>query len=340
MARIPPEARIHAADASSIRQAALALKAGRLVVFPTETVYGLGAHALNEVAVARIFKAKGRPADNPLIVHVASVDAAKALASRWPAWAEALAREFWPGPLTIVVPAADVVPAITRGGLATVALRMPSHRVALDLLESSGLPLAAPSANRSGRPSPTRAADAFEDLGEEVELYLDAGPTGVGVESSVVGEVDGRLTLLRAGGVAAAEIERIVGPLARPAPGGPALAPGMKYRHYAPKARMVLCPRASLQAASKKWIQTGAKVVVLAADETPIEGVDVHRMGPAADAAAWAHRLFSLLRQLDRAGVDVILVEEISEEGLGEAVMDRLRKAASGHADTSGGRGI
>ena len=323
-ARVPP-------DPDGIRRAADALRRGELVVFPTETVYGVGAHALDPAAVARIFAAKGRPADNPLIVHVADAEAARALTRAWPPEAEALARAFWPGALTLVLPRDPCVPDVATGGLDTVAVRVPDHPVAQALLREAGVPVAAPSANRSGRPSPTRVADARADLGDAVAVYLDGGPTRVGLESTVVSLPGGRPRLLRLGGVPAEAVESVVGPVERPAhdPLGPALAPGMKYRHYAPRARVHLVEggRGALEAAARAC---GGKVAVVASREEAPEGAHVRVPGGLREPEAWARVLFALLRDLDAEGYEHVVVQAIPEEGLGAAVMERLRKAAQG----------
>lgn len=315
-------------SAEAMAAAAAALRSGQLVVFPTETVYGLGAHALDEQAVRRIFAAKRRPADNPLIVHVPDVDAARKLAASWPAEAERLAAAFWPGPLTLVLPRTPHVPDATTGGLDSVALRVPSHPVAQRLLREAGVPLAAPSANRSGRPSPTRAEDAFADLGEDVALVLDAGPTTVGVESTVVSLLGPTPVLLRPGGVSRERLEAVVGPLAEAAADDARRSPGMRYRHYAPRARLRLASASRLADIVQEEHASGAKVAVVASTESGQHGPHVRVPGSRADGDAWARALFALLRDLDAAGYDAIVVEEILEKGVGAAVLNRLRKAA------------
>lgn len=234
-----------ASDRPLIQRAAAVLRRGGLVAFPTETVYGLGADAFNAEAVRRIFAAKGRPADNPLIVHVASpADITPDLVTEWPRAAAALARAFWPGPLTLVVPAGPRVPAVVTAGLPTVGVRCPAHEVARALIEAAGRPVAAPSANRSGRPSATRAEDVWEDLAGRIDVLLDAGPAPVGVESTVVDVSGPRPRLLRPGGVPPEDLEAVLGqPVERAAelaPGEPPPSPGMKYRHYAPRAPLEL----------------------------------------------------------------------------------------------------
>jgi L-threonylcarbamoyladenylate synthase len=316
--------RIVPADAPAIAEAAALLRRGGLVVFPTETVYGVGANGLDPAAVRSIFAAKGRPADNPVILHVSGVPMAQALARQWPEAAARLAHAFWPGPLTLVLPRAARVPPEAAGGLGTVALRHPRHPVAQALLLEAGLPIAAPSANRSGRPSPTRVADAARDLGDAAALYLDAGPTEVGVESTVV-SLEGPPTLLRPGGVPREAIEAVVGPLrAAPASGRP-LAPGMRYRHYAPRARVLLAPPDRLAS-----LPDDAGTAWLVSTESGLRGPRVTVVAGRHEPEAWAHRLFALMRDLDAAGYATLVVEEIPEAGIGAAVMDRLRRAAEG----------
>jgi L-threonylcarbamoyladenylate synthase len=324
--------RLTAPDPHGIAAAAQALREGLLVVFPTETVYGLGANALDARAVRRVFEAKGRPADNPLIVHCPDVAAARGLAASWPDSAEALAKAFWPGPLTLVLPRAAGVPDEVTAGLDSVALRVPAHPVAQALLRAAGVPVAAPSANRSGRPSPTRCADARADLGEAVEVYLDGGPTAVGLESTVVSLLGKRPALLRLGGVPREAIESHVGPLEDPSAGGPVRSPGMKYRHYAPRATVLLGPPGLLEAMAADQRAAGVRTAVLCSTETALAGPDVRVVGGRGDGAAWAHAIFSLMRDLDAAGYGCVVVEEIPEHGLGAAVMERLRKAAAGDA--------
>lgn len=316
-----------APDAKAIGRAAKALREGRLVVFPTETVYGLGANALDADAVRAIFAAKDRPADNPLIVHVSDPTAARALTREWPDAAEKLARAFWPGPLTLVLPRAAHVPDITTAGLDTVALRVPRHGVARLLLAAAGVPVAAPSANRSGRPSPTRAHDALADLGDAVDVYLDGGAADVGVESTVVAIVDAEPTLLRQGGIPREAIEAIVGPVRIAAHDEPARSPGMKHRHYAPRARVHVVEGDPLPLALELRAQ-GHRAAIVCPEERAMLGRDVRVPGRADDPDAWARLLFALLRDLDREEYDDIVVEAIPERGVGAAVMDRLRRAA------------
>jgi L-threonylcarbamoyladenylate synthase len=317
-------------DPESLKEAGRLLKSGQLVVFPTETVYGLGANALDPAAVQRVFDAKGRPADNPLIVHVASVEAAKKLVASWPPLADRLARAFWPGPLTLVLPRAPQVPDLVTAGLGSVAVRVPAHPVAQAVLRAAGVPVAAPSANTSGRPSPTTAQHAESDLGDKVPLYLDGGPASVGVESTVVSLLGAEPVLLRPGAIPREALERMAPAWGKASGAGPALSPGTRHRHYAPRAKVRLVPAGQIAA---EWRQKGGdpKVAFIVSAETAAAGMagrNVAVPGTRSDAEAWAHELFALLRRYDRK--DEIVVEPIFEKGLGAAVMERLRKAAEG----------
>ena len=319
---------VQAVDPESLKEAGRLLKAGQLVVFPTETVYGLGANALDPAAVQRIFDAKGRPADNPLIVHVASIEAAKKLVSSWPPLADRFARAFWPGPLTLVLPRAPHVPDAVTAGLDSVAIRVPAHPVAQAVLRACGVPIAAPSANTSGRPSPTTAQHAESDFGDKVSLYLDGGPATVGVESTVVSVLGPDPVLLRLGAISREILEKMVPKWGKADGTGPALSPGTKHRHYAPQAKVRLVPAAQM---ATEWRQKGGdpKIAFIVSAETAAAGMagrNVGIPGTRSDAEAWAHELFALLRKFDRK--TEILVEPISEKGLGAAVMERLRKAA------------
>ncbi|MBI3998596.1 MAG: threonylcarbamoyl-AMP synthase [Armatimonadetes bacterium] len=327
-------------DPGAIREATHVLAAGGLVAFPTETVYGLGADALNARAVERIFEAKGRPTDNPIIVHLADEAALAAIVTDVPPSARTLIARCWPGPLTLVLPASPVVPVVTRGGLPTVAVRMPAHPVALALIRAAGCPVAAPSANRSGRPSPTTARHVQADLGERIDVILDAGPTPLGVESTVLDLTGATPTVLRPGGLTVETLQAIVGEVAVATlqmQAALARSPGTQYRHYAPRARVVLVNAlperagADLDAAVRRlWdqgLRVGVMVTAESADRVP-PGAVVRVMGPRGDPRVIAANLFAQLRELDDAGLDAIVVEAIPEEGLGRAVMDRLRRAA------------
>lgn len=333
-------------DPGLIARAAAVIRRGGLVAFPTETVYGLGADALDPRAVARIFAAKGRPPDNPLIVHVAGAEDAFRLATRVPPAARRLAADFWPGPLTLVLPRSDLVPPITAGGLDTVALRMPDHPVALALIRAAGCPVAAPSANLSGRPSPTTAQHVLEDMAGRVDLVVDGGPARVGVESTVIDLSREPPVLLRPGGVTLERLRAAVGGVevdpAVWAEGvvATARAPGMKYRHYAPRAGLVLVegPPEAAAAEAVRLVRElaagGARVGVLAVAEDAAAfralgpEVVVETPGSRGDLAAVATRLFDALRRLDSSGVDWIVAQGVPGTGLGLAILNRLRKAA------------
>jgi len=324
-------------DERKIRMAARFILDGKLVAFPTETVYGLGADALNPNAVRRIFEAKGRPADNPLIVHVANFDDLTELVDRIPPEAEILARHFWPGPLTMILPRSERVPDVTTGGLDTVAVRMPSHPIARALIAES-TPIAAPSANISGRPSPTLAEHVVDDFYGKIECIIDGGETAIGVESTVIDLSSGEPTLLRPGGLPLEAIEDVIGevsvhPVVRGEHVDVARSPGMKYRHYSPRAEVILVEgsrpdvRVRMEQLVEEYRREGLRVGVMATEDTEDYDADeFFYLG--ADAEEVARNLFRGLRELDKRGVDVILAEGIEERGLGLAVMNRLRKAA------------
>lgn len=315
-------------DAESLKEAGRLLKAGELVVFPTETVYGLGANALDPAAVQRIFDAKGRPSDNPLIVHVASVEAAKKLVREWTPLADRFAKAFWPGPLTLVLPRAPNVPDLVTAGLDSVAVRVPAHPVAQAVLRACGVPIAAPSANTSGRPSPTTAQHAESDFGDKVQLYLDGGPATVGLESTVVSLLGEMPVVLRVGAVPQEALQKMVKDWGKADGKGAALAPGMRHRHYAPTAKVRIVPASQIPT---EWRQKGGdpKVAFIVSAETAAAGMagrNVAVPGTRNDAEMWAQQIFALLRKYDRK--TEIIVEPIYEKGLGAAVMERLRKAA------------
>ncbi len=309
--------RLDGAQREDLARAAAFLTAGELVAIPTETVYGLAATALDSVAVAKIFAAKERPSFDPLIVHVADVAAARALTSAWSDSAERLARTFWPGPLTLVLPKSNQIPDLVTSGLPSVALRIPNHPVALALLEAVGQPLAAPSANRFGRISPTTADHVDEQLGERIAATLDGGPCSVGVESTVLGW-DPDPILLRPGGIPLEALEAVLGPILLPSEQTyQRHAPGRLPQHYAPRTPLLLNsnlvgPRIGLLAFQRSRPGFG-QVEVLSGDLT--------------EAAA---QLFAALRRLDAAGLDAIVADAVPEIGLGRAIMDRLRRASHG----------
>jgi L-threonylcarbamoyladenylate synthase len=301
---------------AALAEAARLIRAGRLVAFPTETVYGLGANALDAAAVKRIFEVKGRPATSPLIVHVDSIEMARELASTWPWQAEELARAFWPGPLTLVLPKRALIPDMVTAGLDTVGLRMPSHPLALELIRAAGTPLAAPSANRFTQLSPTTAEHVRQGLGEAVDLVLDGGPTEVGIESTVL-SLAGTPRLLRPGMVSAAAIERVIGPLAEArAPSGEAHeSPGMHRRHYRPATPLFLHVPAAGRGA---YLHIGH----------PVAGAA--NIGMPSGAGEYGARLYGTLHELDAQGFDWIAVEMPPDTPEWAAIRDRLRRAASG----------
>ncbi len=321
----------HRPDPATLRQAGRALREGRLVAFPTETVYGLGANALDADAVARIFAVKGRPADNPLIVHIRRPEELGRVAKGVPERARRLMERFWPGPLTLVLPRAPDVPLVTTGGLDTVAVRVPAHPVALALLEEAGVPVAAPSANRSGRPSPTRAEHVLEDLGCQVDVVVDGGPCPVGVESTVL-DLSGHIpVILRPGGVPREALEEALGgPVAVGAPRELARrSPGTRYRHYAPRARLFIVAAEEMEETARRWLSRGARVGALSRRPLDLSDPALLVWPVPGDLARYARELFDALRWLDSQGCQVILAEAVPEEGLGLAIMDRLRRAAA-----------
>lgn len=331
-------------DPAVIAEAAFVLRRGGLVAFPTETVYGLGVNALDTGAVARLFAAKGRPADNPLIVHVGDFDMVFQLAGRVPEKAILLMNNYWPGPLTLVLQGGKGVPPGVTGGLDTVALRMPDHPVALALIRAAALPVAAPSANISGRPSPTTAAHVMSDLSGKIEIVLDGGPAGLGVESTVLDLTAPVPLVLRPGGITLEDLRDVLGAveLHPDAAGsvsgwsGRPCSPGMKYTHYAPEAPLWLVEGGPEPVAVKiielarEYRARGQRVGILSCtgrDEYYGEG-EVLQAGRRGDPAAVAAELYTALRRFDELAVDVIIAEGIEDEGIGLAVMNRLRKAA------------
>ena len=334
-----------------LAQAARLLREGALVAFPTETVYGLGANALDENAVRHIFAAKGRPADNPLIVHIADRSELHGLVASVPDVALRLMDAFWPGALTLLFRKSSLVPDVVTAGLDTVGVRMPIHPVALELIRQAGVPVAAPSANRSGRPSPTTAAHVWEDMQGRIPMIVDGGACQVGVESTVLDVTVEPPMILRPGGVTRVRLERVIGRVALdPALTGEAVrprAPGMKYTHYAPKAPMTLyvgnpaAVEARILEDATRGIAQGKRVGILCTHETkqtylehlqPLSGeMAALSAGRRGDPRSVAAGVFSALRRFDDEHVDIILAEGHDEGGVGHAVMNRLRKAAGGH---------
>lgn len=367
-----------------ISEAAEILKGGGLVAFPTETVYGLGGNGLDKEAAKKIYAAKGRPSDNPLILHVSSIEEVYPLVKALPEKAKKLMEAFWPGPLTLVLPKSDIVPKESTGGLETVALRSPENALTLDLIRACGFPIAGPSANLSGRPSPTEASHVFEDLGGRIEGILEDGAVGIGVESTIVDLSEDCPTLLRPGAITIEDLEEVLGEKVAIDPtllgksmaeGFTPKAPGMKYRHYAPKAEMILfkkkeeeendlkagqediaksilsyggeelsdCPEQEVKkSVAKAILSYGEKelsvspekrIWILCGEDTAslYEGdgrFTVQILGRREEPLSMTHNLFRLLRKADEEGVELILGECYSEEGVGFALMNRLKKAA------------
>jgi L-threonylcarbamoyladenylate synthase len=319
-------------DPVALAPAAEALRAGGLVAFPTETVYGLGAHALDPAAVQRIYEAKGRPGYNPLIVHAADAAAARALASAWPDEAERLARAFWPGPLTLVLPKDASIPDGVTAGLPSVALRVPAHPVAHALLRAAGVPVAAPSANRSTGVSPTTAQHVARGLGERVDVIVDGGPCPVGIESTVLSLAGPRPTLLRPGTISVDDLRPVIGEVALPSatPDDTAArpSPGMLDRHYAPRAVVRILPREGRARALAQAASEGKRVGgVLLEDAGDPRIAPVVRMPD--DPAGYAARLYAALHELDDAGCDIIVIDAVPDAPAWAGVRDRLRRAAT-----------
>jgi L-threonylcarbamoyladenylate synthase len=332
-------------DADEIRRAAGFIKRGGLVAFPTETVYGLGADAFNADAVRALFEAKKRPLDNPPIVHVSDVKGVRRLVREVPSGAEVLMDEFWPGPLTLVFRRSDIVPSVTVAGLSSIAVRMPRHEVALALIRESGCPVAAPSANLAGRPSPTSAGHVLDDLDGRIDAVLDAGSTVIGVESTVLDLTVWPPMVLRPGGTSFEALKKVL-PVVELSPGvlaeellsvGGVRSPGVKYKHYAPKADVVVVEGELGRVVERVvglvevYKREERRVGVLCTDETEAcyEGADVVlSLGSRSDLAGVARRLFGLLREFDCEKVDVVVAEGLPVEGIGLAVVNRLRKAA------------
>lgn len=320
-------------DTGNLAPAVEALKNGQLVAFPTETVYGLGADGTNPSACQRIFEAKGRPQDNPLILHV--LDKPALMDLTWgslPAAAAALVEAFWPGPLTVVVRANPGIPEVVRAGLDTVAVRSPSHPVARDLISGLGCPIAAPSANLSGRPSPTEAGAVWEDMAGRVPYIVDGGSTHVGLESTVVDCTTTPPTLLRPGGIGLDMVASVVGELALASGHGPVRAPGMKYRHYAPEAPVIWLDRTDPEAVEPAIAELARgypNLAVIAPEPLPMAALSGLQRSLGQDAVTAAHRLFQAIRQLDQLKPDAIVIVWESEDGLGLAVKNRIEKAAT-----------
>jgi len=309
-----------------LEEAAKIVKGGGLVAFPTETVYGLGANALDENAVLSIFRAKNRPVDNPLIVHVSRMEDVHQLA-HLNEMALKFMERFWPGPVTLVLPAKGVVPKVTTGGLETVAVRMPNHPVALGLIDKAQVPIAAPSANRSGRPSPTDAEAVMEDMKNRVDVILDSGPTDVGVESTVLYVRNKEVVLLRHGGCPLEALEEVAPVLVPTKDNSSAKhSPGTRYRHYAPSVPVVIIDEVGRWKEHPAYLNNISNVGFVGLSAPPVETKEEIRFD---SVVHYGRGLFAALRAMERWSVGVILVELPSESGIGAAVRDRLIRAAS-----------
>ncbi|MCI5701026.1 MAG: threonylcarbamoyl-AMP synthase [Lachnospiraceae bacterium] len=331
-------------DREKLREAGLLLLAGELVAFPTETVYGLGGNALDASASRKIYAAKGRPSDNPLIVHIADWDSLSKITAQIPEGAKKLADAYWPGPLTMIFPKSDLVPIETTGGLDSVAVRMPSHPVALELIRQGGGYVAAPSANTSGRPSPTEAKHVAEDLDGKIAMILDGGSVGIGLESTIVDFTEEIPTILRPGAINREMLREILGEV-RLDPGLDAenehirpKAPGMRYKHYAPKAQLTIVEGSTeavvqkINELTKEKTKAGKKVGIISTDETLDQykrGI-IKSIGSRREEETIAQHLYGILRDFDEEDVDCIYSESFETPKLGMAIMNRLLKAA-GH---------
>ena len=332
-------------DMDIMREAGEIIRQGGLVGFPTETVYGLGADALLPEGAKRIYAAKGRPSDNPLIVHIADFEALKKITSYIPPQAKALADAFWPGPLTMIFQKSDAVPYETTGGLDTVAVRMPSHPTALALIREGGGYIAAPSANTSGRPSPTLAEHVYEDLKGKIPMILDGGAVGIGIESTIIDLSEEIPMILRPGYITKEMLSEVIGEVkddpgfASADPNVHPKAPGMKYRHYAPKAELTIVEGeikeviAKINSLAAEKLEEGLKVGIIGTEETVecYPSGDVKSIGTREDEATIAGSLYGILREFDNDGVDYIYSEAFATGGIGSAIMNRLLKAAGHH---------
>lgn len=331
-----------------LKKPAEILRKGGLVAFPTETVYGLGANALNEEAAKKIYEAKGRPSDNPLIAHIADFNGLLPLVSEIPEAGKKLMEAFWPGPLTLIFPKSSMVPYGTTGGLDTVAVRMPSDPIANALIRLSGVPVAAPSANTSGRPSPTTADHVWQDMNGKIDMIVDGGAVGIGVESTII-DVSGKVPMILRPGAITQEMASAV--LGREIPLDPAItsgpmkadvrpkAPGMKYKHYAPKADLTLVEgetggvTETINRLAGEKLEAGFSVGIICTEETKslYPAGMVRSLGFRAKEETLAHNLYAVLREFDDLKADFIFSESFSKDHLGQAIMNRLTKAAGYH---------
>lgn len=332
-------------DENTIKEAGDIIKSGGLVAFPTETVYGLGADALNTEAAKKIYEAKGRPSDNPLIVHIADMKDLEKIAKDIPKAAYELAEEFWPGPLTMILNKTNNVPLGTTGGLETVAIRMPSNKIATKLIKASGGFIAAPSANTSGKPSPTLAAHVEEDLKGTIDMIIDGGMVDIGVESTIIDLTVDPPMILRPGAITKAMMGEVIGKvsedvtLMKDDDKHSPKAPGMKYRHYAPKAELIIVKGDmekvidKINELSSDAVKEGKRVGIIATGETKehYKFGQIKSIGTRAHEETIAHHLYQILREFDDDKVDIIYSEAFDTKGIGKAIMNRLLKAAGHH---------
>jgi L-threonylcarbamoyladenylate synthase len=323
-------------DPSQVDVAAEITRKGGIVAFPTETVYGLGADALNDKAIKKVFKAKKRPLDNPVIVHISSLEQLKSLAERIPHKARILADKFWPGPLTIIVRKKKEVPYSVTAGLNSVAIRMPSNEIARELIERSGTPIAAPSANLSGKPSPTHHSHAIEDLKGRADAIIKGGETEIGLESTVIDMTRTIPTILRPGKITPRMIQNQIGFVSvynkKVKKDSKVPSPGMKYRHYSPKAQVILVrysqnQKARIRELASSLKKEGKKIIVLSRQDIRIKGIKRILLGDS--ILDMSRKVFRYFREADKEGYDTILIEGTMETGLGLALMNRLKRAAS-----------
>lgn len=334
-------------DKGAIAEAGAVLKGGGLVAFPTETVYGLGGDALNPESSRKIYEAKGRPSDNPLIIHISRWEDIKLIVSKIPAEAGKLAEAYWPGPLTMILPKSDKVPYETTGGLDTVAVRMPDNKTALALIEAAGGYVAAPSANVSGRPSPTLAKYVLEDMDGRIDMILDGGEVGIGLESTIIDLTSAIPEILRPGFITQTMLEEVIGAVATDSTilsedsGKAPKAPGMKYRHYAPAGELTIVSghadavvthiNRHAAACMARKLKTG--VICTEDTKTRYKADSIRSAGNRQDEKEIARTLYRILREMDDEKVDVIYSEAFETGGIGQAIMNRLLKAAGHHVE-------
>ena len=321
---------IYAPTEENLEKCAKLLKDGVIVAFPTETVYGLGGNALLPESVKKIYQAKGRPSDNPLIVHIAKKEQVYALASSVPKLAEVIIEKFMPGPITVVLPKKQIVPDIVTGGLNTVALRIPENEIARKLIEKADCPVCAPSANTSTRPSPTTANHVFSDLDGKIDAIIDGGECKVGVESTVIGFDGEKPRLLRAGGTPLEALEKEIGKIEVVKSSKVALCPGMKYKHYSPTAEVVVCDEKVILSAYDEAVNDGKRAVIIGLEELLKKTGERNFWSVGKTTSDYAKKLFAYLRKCDDEKLDIAFCQAVDETGLGGSVMNRLEKASGG----------